>query len=154
MKIIKNLEEARPYKRGWTYILLSKNKRVMKIGRAIPNLKRRIYQHLHCRYYKLYDFQFLLAIDDAKYEEKLHSYFESYRCRYLWLDGENSGQHYTEKEAKHLACKLFKKNQISYDSIISAFDQNTIITRNEIFAIPPRKVGSKLEKIIVQNILN
>lgn len=154
MMIIQNLEEARPYKLGWTYVLLSKNKRIMKIGRAIPDLKRRVYQHQHCREYRQYDFQFLLAVNNSKYESLLHKYFDEYRCCYKWLEGENKGQHFSKKEAKTLALRLFKKDKISYNSTHEAFWENTIITRNELFSIPPYKVGAKLDNLITQIVAN
>ena len=154
MKIIQNLEEAKVYKRGWTYVLLSQNKRIMKIGHAKTDLRKRVYQHQHCRLYKPYDFQFLLALDSAQYESLLHGYFDEYRRRYKWLQGEIKGQHFTNKEANTLALMLFKKDKISYKSTSDAFWKNTIDTRNEIFAIPPRTIGAKLENLIKQIIAN
>jgi len=49
---------------------------------------------------------------------------------------------------------LFKKDKISYKSTSDAFWKNTIVTRNEIFAIPPRTIGAKLENLIKQIIAN
>tara|TARA_Y100000588_G_scaffold166916_1_gene180785 strand:- start:4602 stop:5072 length:471 start_codon:yes stop_codon:yes gene_type:complete len=154
LKVIQNLEEAKVYKRGWTYVLLSKNKRIMKIGKVTTNLKKRVYQHLHCKSYKPYEFQFLLALDSAQYELLLHRYFDEYRCQYKWLHGEMKGQHFTKKEASIMALKLFKSDSTSYSSTFEAFWENTLVTRNEIFSIPPRKVGLKLEDLIKQIVVN
>ncbi|WP_276313894.1 GIY-YIG nuclease family protein [Pseudoalteromonas rubra] len=154
LKIIRKLEDARIYKRGWTYVLLSNNKRIMKIGKATTDLSKRVYQHQHCREYKSYDFQFLLAIDSAKYESLLLEHFDEYRRRYKWLQGEDIGKHFSKKEANTLALRLFKNDKMSYDSIHDAFWKNTRVTRNELFVIPPRKIGEKLEVLIQQIIMN
>lgn len=150
MKIIYNLEEAKIYKRGWTYVLLSKDKRVMKIGRAIPDLKRRVYENQHISQNKRYDFQFLLAINHAKYEKKLHDHFDEYRCRYKWLEGEHKGHHFNEREANTLALRLFKKDKVNYNSTYEAFNDNTQVTRLEFFSIPPRKIGANLTELITE----
>lgn len=153
MKVIRNIEEARRYKRGWTYVLLSENKRTMKIGHAIPDVARRIYQHQHSTPYNKYNFQLILAIDNAKYERILHDHFDEYRSCYKWLEGDNYGQHFTKSEAHKLAYRLFKKERSTYKFIDNAFCQNVMKTRNELFNIPPQKIGSKLESII-QQVLN
>jgi hypothetical protein len=150
MKIIYDLEEARNYKRGWTYVLLSKDKRMMKIGHAKTDLKRRVYQNQHIKQNKQYDFQFLLAIDHAKYEHVLHKHFGKYQCCYKWLEGEHKGQHFNEREANTLALRLFKKDKVNYSSTYEAFNDNTQVTRLELFSIPPRKIGARLTELITE----
>lgn len=126
----------------------------MKIGRATTDLTKRIYQHQHCREYKSYDFQFLLAVDNAKYESLFHEYFNEYRRRYKWLHGENEGKHFSKNEANALALRLFKKDKVTYSSTYDAFCKNVRVTRNELFSIPPRKIGEKLERLISEIITN
>lgn len=152
MKIIYNVEDSKCIKRGWTYILVSEDKRRLKIGKAIPNLERRINQHMYDKYYQRYGFSFLLALDDAKYEVTLHALFDEYRARYRWIGDDQYGEHFTGKEAMIKSRALYQEQIEKNHGIDYFFWKNTQTTVWEWFHVPPRKVGSKVREIVLENI--
>jgi len=157
MKIIRSIEDSYVSKKGWTYFLLSKNKRHVKIGHATPNLNRRVYQLLHNEYYKALGFEFHFAVLGEQYENRFHTLFDEFRARIKWV-GKDSyyGMFFTEKESWKLAVLCYKKefdNKYDKLGVLNYYRNNTQTTRNEIFNIPPVKVGKKLEFIVTSSLV-
>lgn len=153
-RVIFDLDDFYPTKKGWTYILLSKNKKYMKIGKSVAVLENRIKNIRNDLNYKQFDFYFLLAIEDCCYEHKLFSVFDEYRACCFWKEGKIKSKPLTSKEInKKINLKLEELNtDYSYIGRHEIYREFVLITRLELFKIPPRKIAPKL-KYIVQDYL-
>jgi len=149
-EIIKELSEIKKRKSGWTYILISKDKKYMKIGKTTSELGRRIKNINSDRNYKEYNFSFFMAVNSYKLELLFLTYFSQYRACYRWNDGKNSFTGLNQKDLRGKARK--KANEIysspSCQEINKILYEYSQITRLELFKIPPRKIASKLDSII------
>lgn len=146
--IIYDLLDYRPSKKGWTYILLSKDKRIMKVGQTKSSLENRIKSINSGK--GVFDnyFEFSMAINDAGYERKLHSYFSEYRVRYYLVFGNKKSELLTYKE-------LIKEiRKYEKESGIRIHHKNIQKTRMEIFKVPPIKVSIKIKSIILEYLEN
>jgi len=126
----------------------------MKIGKAKPDLERRLYQIFHTDYYQSLNLEFRFALVGVKYESQLHSLFSEYRANIKWLE---TGEHFTEAEAWKLALDLHKQKTGSSKNELKVLDiyrQNTITTRNEVFHLPPRKIGKHVESLVLNELFN
>lgn len=148
--IIYNLDDYYPTKKGWTYILLSRNKKYMKIGKSVAVLETRIKNIKNDLNYKQFDFDFLLAIEGCYYEKKLFSVFSEYRACCFWKEGKIKSKPLTSKEInKRVSLKVEEFNSdTSYVGRHEIYRKFVLITRLELFKIPPRKVAPKVKDIV------
>ncbi|WP_341852401.1 hypothetical protein [Vibrio vulnificus] len=148
-KFIFDLAEARKIKTGWTYILLSKDKKYMKIGKTVSNLESRIININNDTNYRQYDFKFHMAIRGAKYENELLKLFSEYRARYFWTYGKERSEPLTSKEVS----KKLKSNTLETDKDrLVIFRDYVQSTRLELFKIPPRKVAPHIRELVLTSI--
>lgn len=147
--IIDSIDRFRPLKCGWTYILLSKDKKYMKIGKTIQFLETRIKSINNDPNYKKYDFEFLMAIKNVKYERQILSLFSEYRARYFLVYGKERSEPLTSKEVS----KKLKRNTLETDKDrLVVFRDYVQSTRLELFKIPPRKVAPHIREIVLTSI--
>ncbi|ENH2499033.1 GIY-YIG nuclease family protein [Vibrio parahaemolyticus] len=150
LKIIYSLNDFYPRKLGWTYFLLSKDKRYLKIGKTTADLSTRIKAINNDQNYKGYDFSLLLAFVDASYEKQFHHFFRGYRACFNWLKPKQDMRNLSADEVWSIAVKSSKKKYGVYRKSyvyqeLGLYSQKTIV---ELFKLPPRKIVPKLIPII------
>lgn len=138
---------------GWTYLLVSSDRKLMKVGHTFQPIEKRLKGIQNEMGYKGLGLEFLFAIEGVQYERALQDFFQEYSACYNWIDGENSQKNLTYSEVRSIAFMKAKAAPCKYakDKIISKHVQ---VTRFELFKIPPRKVGFNLKELVLKALSN
>ncbi|KPA51020.1 hypothetical protein VT25_19365 [Photobacterium leiognathi subsp. mandapamensis] len=149
-KIVFSLEEIYRHKDGWTYFLLSKDKRYLKIGKTTSDLGLRIKSINNDMNYRGNDFSLLVACVDAKNEKRFHYFFREYRACFNWQEPDNRQKNLSSEQIWSLAVKsskakygIYRKHYVYWE--IKKYCKKTIV---ELFRIPPKKLAPMLVFII------
>ncbi|MDG3055400.1 hypothetical protein P7225_24230 [Vibrio parahaemolyticus] len=149
-KIVFSLSEFYQHKHGWTYFLLSKDKRYLKIGKTTSDLGLRIKSINNDINYKGNEFSLLVACVGARNEKKFHYFFRDYRACFNWLEPGNVQKNLSYEQIWAIALKsskskhgVYRKHYVSWE--VRDYCKRTIV---ELFKIPPKKLAPKLVPII------
>lgn len=146
--------DYRPQK-GWVYILISDDKKHLKIGKTSSCLARRI-KSVNTDEYSLYrgkNFELLIAFIDANHERPMQSLWSSYRANYRWSEPENESTGLTSSKIYSLARKRARALEgenytpTKTRELLRRYSKPTSL---ELFALPkkarPEKILETLRK--------
>lgn len=152
-KIVRSAESMHLNKLGWTYLLVSSDRKLMKVGHTFQPMEKRLKQVRNEMGYKELGLEFLLAIEGAHHESTLQGFFQEYSARYNWREDENSKYYLTYSEINSIAFRKAKgvRSRYAKDKLIRNHIQ---VTRFELFKIPPRKVGLNLKELVLKALNN
>ncbi len=152
--LVESLDLVPSSKKGWTYVLVSPNKKMMKIGRTVQPLDMRLRNIRSEKSYCEHGLEFFLAVEDCRHENTLLSYFGEFRARYNWHDNSGITENLTFSEAWRFARDnvIANHGRIRKIDTIYTFRKHVQVTRLELFKIPPIKIGGKLKALIVEAI--
>lgn len=147
------IDELAQYKRlssGWTYFLLSKDKKYLKIGRCTSDLSLRIKAINNDINYKGKEFRFVMAISDKHFERYFQSMFSRFRANYSWNDGLTQERNLTFPEVWRKARDKAKSVNGKYckyqaEQCLWLYSSKTVI---ELFKVPRNKIANKLRDIV------
>lgn len=149
IEIVESTELMKLNELGWTYLLVSFDRKLMKVGHTFQPIENRLKKIRNEMGYKGLGLEFLFAIEDAQHERALQDFFQEYSACYNWIDGEDSKKNLTYSEVNSIAFRKAKAAPCNYakDKLISKHVQ---VTRFELFKIPPRKVGLNLKELVLK----